>query len=274
MDFFFQAIYCIFIIDEGRSLQAAMIDYLNVCGIDIESIKDTYPDVKKENKLTKCLVVNSFVNEFTYDFDDKVLAICDYIIDLKTGNISILTNKLKAEVTASYKFYKETKYDSVVGIAYRYFRNEEEQIENRSFCVDKQKKFIFIGLLGFRDIIRRWVPKYIKEIKSSGIEVKMITEDYKHIAELRAKECGIISGYENPQFGQYKIMSGDEFYDFVGGYYMVKDEKGIKRYTLNNLENFKKIYKHVKVIARASSKSKLAMVIGLQKVGEKVSVIG
>ncbi len=54
---------------------------------------------------------------------------------------------------------------------------------------------IFLGLVAFRDKVRREVPKAIKCVQEAGVGVVMITGDNPTTAEAVARETGIISSY-------------------------------------------------------------------------------
>ncbi len=62
-------------------------------------------------------------------------------------------------------------------------------------------KFKFLGLVGLADPLRKTVPEAVKQCRSAGIKVVMITGDYPATAQAIAKQAGIASD---------EVVTGDQ----------------------------------------------------------------
>ncbi|CAK80242.1 unnamed protein product (macronuclear) [Paramecium tetraurelia] len=116
---------------------------------------------------------------------------------------------------------------------------------------DLDKDLVLVAIAGIKDPIRPDVPNSIKQCHSSGVTVRMVTGDNILTATAIAKECGILQSNKQP--GQYEVMEGKFFREFVGG---------LK--TIGNKENFKVVARDMKVMARASPEDKYILVMLLQ----------
>lgn len=98
----------------------------------------------------------------------------------------------------------------------------------------------------------------------------MITGDNKITARAIAKECNILDEHDDDPS---KVMEGPEFMKRIGG--VVKNEKDPKqRETIQNAEEFDKIWRKISVLARSRPEDKYAMVVGLKERGNVVAVTG
>jgi len=64
-----------------------------------------------------------------------------------------------------------------------------------------------MGVLGIKDILRQEVPAAIKNCRSAGIKVRMVTGDNKITARAIAEECGLILKNDTKSI----VMEGAEF---------------------------------------------------------------
>lgn len=146
--------------------------------------------------------------------------------------------------------------------------------------VVEKSGFTLIGILGIKDIIRKEVPEAVATCQKAGITVRMVTGDNKITALAIAKECNII----NEKFGMTSdsVLEGPEFYERMGGLFCKnckkdspcncdpkKVDEGVK-----NLDAFKQIYKHLRVLARSRPEDKYLLVTGLKEMGDVVAVTG
>jgi Ca2+-transporting ATPase len=106
--------------------------------------------------------------------------------------------------------------------------------------------FRFLGLVGFADPLRESVPEAIRECRSAGIRVLMITGDYPATARAIARQAGIDHG---------EVCSGEE---------------------LRNLDDtaLANRVREVSVFARISPDQKLRIVNALKANGEIVAMTG
>lgn len=70
-------------------------------------------------------------------------------------------------------------------------------------AINSHKGYIWVGLLGMEDPIRSGVLQALKTAQQAGIEVKMITGDYRRTAEHIARKIGLMHG-------SHQSLEGDE----------------------------------------------------------------
>lgn len=103
----------------------------------------------------------------------------------------------------------------------------------------------------------------------------MVTGDNLDTAIAISKEAGIIDQDFNPKDNAYTVMEGKRFRERVGGLREVRGEDGkIIRYDIGNLDVFREIKPHLRVLARSTPDDKFLLVTGLQKCGSVVAVTG
>lgn len=125
----------------------------------------------------------------------------------------------------------------MIGIAYK-----------KEGTVNDTHGFLWNGLLGMEDPLREGVVSSIKVARQAGVQVKMITGDYKVTAEHIAKTIGILDGNS-------RIIEGNELNE-------LSDSK------------LKEIIKDIAVFARIRPYDKLRIVRALQENGEITAMIG
>lgn len=106
--------------------------------------------------------------------------------------------------------------------------------------------FNYVGLIGFADPLRATVPAAVKECRSAGIRVIMITGDFPATARAIASQAGIDSG---------RVIAGDELES-------LSDEELAERIGA------------VSVFARIRPQQKLRLVEALKRNGEIVAMTG
>jgi len=112
----------------------------------------------------------------------------------------------------------------------------------------EKKDFSWLGLVGVEDPIREGVREAISFARSAGIEVKIVTGDYRKTAEKVALNLGF-------KFGPENVMEGQELENI--------SEAGLKK-RINDIILF----------TRATPHQKLKIVKALQDNGEAVSMTG
>ena len=130
----------------------------------------------------------------------------------------------------------------ILGAAFKKTNSEE------SLSIDQlENDFIFLGIVGIIDPPREEVIQAIKECKSAGVQVKMITGDHAVTAKSIAYEIGIGDGK--------KVMTGQEIEN-------LNDEE-LKAVVLEN-----------DVYARTTPEHKLRLVKALQAKGKLCAMTG
>ena len=109
----------------------------------------------------------------------------------------------------------------------------------------------FMGMVGFIDPIRKEVVSSIKECKSAGIKVLMITGDHPLTAFSIAKELELTDNYD-------EVTNGEE----------------VDKYLKMNPDEFDKFVSSKCIFTRVSPMQKLEIVESLKRRGEFVAVTG
>jgi len=148
--------------------------------------------------------------------------------------------------------YLEQQNEGLAKDGYRVIAVATGKIKKQSsYCEKDIKNLTFMGMVGFIDPIRKEVVASIKECKTAGIDVLMITGDHPLTAYSIAKELELTTSFDN-------VTNGNEVEDYL--------EKGEK--------DFDKFVKSKKVFSRVTPLQKLAIVESLKRQGEFVAVTG
>ena len=124
------------------------------------------------------------------------------------------------------------------------------------------------------------MPIAVAQCKKAGIIVRMVTGDNLDTAKAIAKECKILEDEGEP--GHDCVLEGPDFYKRMGGLYC-KTCKGVPPCTckpkdvvegVKNIQEFKSIWKNLRVLARSRPEDKYLLVTGLKEMGDVVAVTG
>lgn len=102
----------------------------------------------------------------------------------------------------------------VLGVAYREEGNDTNEVNHP----DLEEGLVFLGLTGIIDPPRDEAYEAIKECKSAGIRVIMITGDHAVTAEAIAKDLGIDNGEGTITGAELEKLSDEELPDIVMKY--------------------------------------------------------
>jgi len=198
-------------------------------------------------------------------------------------------------------------------ICYKDITIEEYENFNMYEHLDKTD-LILLAIFGIRDTIRKGVKEAVLKCKEASINVIMVTGDNIQTAHSIAKECNIInqdcSLLSEPKNDEEKLLNtlnnppieinGDVFYEIIGGIYCSTCNKNqglctcpktyaeaeliskntntpiqlLKNDKIKNMENFQKIIKNLKIMARSKPIHKYALVLGLKELNYIVAVTG
>jgi len=146
----------------------------------------------------------------------------------------------------------------------------------------EKSNFTCIGILGIKDIIREEVPKAVETCQKAGIVVRMVTGDNKVTAMAIARECKILDDRVTDDNQMDYVMEGPEFYERMGGLVCKTckqdspcncDPKDVVE-GIKNFQNFKQVYKTLRVMTRSRPEDKYLLVTGLKEIGDVVAVTG
>lgn len=102
----------------------------------------------------------------------------------------------------------------LLGLGFNNTNNNRTEIEKDEL----EKQVIFLGIVGIIDPPRDEAIEAIKECKSAGVEVKMITGDHAITARAIGKELGIGDGEKSLTGRELEQMNDQEMRDVVGEY--------------------------------------------------------
>ena len=141
--------------------------------------------------------------------------------------------------------------ESLASNGYRVIALCDGEVKSKEDYSDKDiDELTFVGLVGFIDPVRKEAVASIKECKTAGIKVIMITGDHALTAYAIAKELGMVNDKED-------VVTGSDL-DFY-----IDDESKFDKFIANK-----------KVFARVTPMQKLKIVESLERQGEFVAVTG
>ena len=187
--------------------------------------------------------------------------------------------------------FKEISYEE-----FNNFMTSKMNTDHLNYEIEKTG-FTLIGIAAINDALRPGVPKSVDLCRQACVKVIMITGDDQTIAEVIAKNAGIIKPNE-----EFLSITGKQFIERIGGivcktctmetekcscpktmgqakikYPNLEEEDlatKLKKERVHDMDNFKDVVKNLRVIARARAIDKYALVLGLRELDNVVAVTG
>ena len=217
--------------EQRSTLELALFEFAN------ENLSE---NLKEKIKLAKEVFEEPFDSAKKYSL--SIQKIGEKSLSFLMGAPEILLEFSKNKESEKKEIFKKLdlwakKGLRVVGLAFKKDRNLKEK-----------KDFLFSGMVGILDPVRPEVKDLIKFAQKAGIEVKIVTGDYKETAKNLAKNLGFKIFPEN-------IMEGREL------------EKIPKELLKEKIDN-------IKIFARVLPQQKRKIVDCLQEKGEIVAMTG
>ncbi len=244
--------------------------------------------VKNNNKVLELGLLGAINNEaqednnnFTGDSIDIAFLVLGKKLNVKLDNINILeTIPYESENKYSAVFYEQEdkvyctvkgSLETVLSFCDNYdlktLKKQNENLASSGYRVialasgeiAKKNKYgpqdikslDYKGMVGFIDPIRKEAIKSIKECKSAGIKVLMITGDHPLTAFSIAKDLDLTANFS-------EVTTGDE----------------VSKYLQKSSEEFDEFVKNKRVFSRVTPIQKLEIVNSLKRQGEFVAVTG
>lgn len=226
----------------GDPLETGLLKFAVKNSIDIEKYRRDFQKIKEEpfsseTKIMSTLHLNSEERTiYSKGASEELLKRCSHI--LNSNGIVEMNNENRNHWI---KKAEELAFSGLRVIAGAYKSNAKEDQE-------LSQNLVFVGLYGMIDPPRAEVFDAIKECKTAGIKIVMITGDHPATAKNIALKLGIANNEE------FKVMIGKEMHDFDK---LTNEEK-------NN-------WVETSVFARVSPKQKLDLVTVFQ---EKKNIVG
>lgn len=156
----------------------------------VKRIKEI-PFSSEKKKMTTINEYNNVQFEITKGAPEVILKMCDYV---SLNNPHLLGMKERKKIEKVIDDYSM------------------QALRLIAVCLKYNHKTIFVGILGFKDPLRKEAKNCIKEMKEAYINVKMITGDHKNTAFAIAKEVGISSDIKEVMEGkEIDVLSEEEF---------------------------------------------------------------
>ena len=268
---------------------------------------------------------------FTKGGGEKSLYFCNFFMNPNTGNIEKIDEYfLKYIKNTIFEFNKEglrTLYIAYKDITKEDFDSCDKPNENGLYI--DEYNLIFLGIFGLEDPIRKGVKEAVKKCQKASVNVIIVTGDNIITATSIAKDCGILNDdidldnleandiesdpdllYDKSKKDEYletvlreqpRVLTGDTFYEIIGGLICKECDKDInlckcprteeeakqlaekegkeevldiKKEKVKNIKNFKRITRNLKVIARIQPLHKFALVLGLKSLRNVVAITG
>lgn len=226
----------------GDPLETGLLKFAIKNSIDIEKYRREFQKIKEEpfsseTKIMSTLHLNSEERTiYSKGASEELLKRCSHILD--SNGIVEMNNENRNHWI---KKAEELAFSGlrVIAGAYKSKAKEDQELS---------QNLVFVGLYGMIDPPRAEVFDAIKECKTAGIKIVMITGDHPATAKNIALKLGIANNEE------FKVMIGKEMHDFDK---LTNEEK-------NN-------WVETSVFARVSPKQKLDLVTVFQ---EKKNIVG
>lgn len=226
----------------GDPLETGLLKFAVKNSIDIEKYRREFQKIKEEpfsseTKIMSTLHLNSEERTiYSKGASEELLKRCSHILD--SNGIVELNNENRNHWI---KKAEELAFSGLRVIAGAFKPKASE-------TQDLSQNLVFVGLYGMIDPPRAEVFDAIKECKTAGIKIVMITGDHPATAKNIALKLGIANNEE------FKVMIGKEMHDFD---LLTNEEK-------NN-------WIETSVFARVSPKQKLDLVTVFQ---ERKNIVG
>ena len=225
-----------------------------------------------------------------------VLKSCNFLLNPETSQVEQISEAKRGELKQQIKNYGEQSLRNIC-VAYKDISlaqyNAWKVIDEEGNYEIEKEEFVFVCIAAIKDSLREGVENAVKVCQRAGINVVMITGDNEDTAFSIAKDCGIVAQND---LKDNVTISGEAFYNSIGGIECITcsskvelcncprtkeqadkremTEDQMRKEKIGNMEEFKKITKNLRVIARSRPDDKYALILGLRKLQNVVAVTG
>lgn len=228
----------------GDPLETGLLKFAKGLGENIEIVRQEFPKIKEEPFSSESKVMATL-----HHSGNDLVAYTKGAVEeiIKRSNLILLDNKPE-EFNETLKQHWLNEAENIASSGLRVIAGAYKEV------VSKQEKFdtglTFIGLFGMMDPPRKDVYKALKECRTAGIRVVMITGDHPSTA----KNIGIQLGIAEKDT---EIILGSK----MKGYELLTDKEKIH-------------WTNAPIFARVSPKQKIDIVKVLQEKGNIVGMTG
>lgn len=226
----------------GDPLETGLLKFAEKNSIDIDKCRSEYPKIKEEPFSSETKIMSTLHQSseqetiYSKGASEELLKRCSHIFE--SNGIIELTNENRNNWIKKAEELAFSGLRVIAGAFKPKVTEDQELSEN----------LVFVGLYGMIDPPRAEVFDAIKECKTAGIKIVMITGDHPATAKNIALKLGISNNED------FKVMIGKEMHDFD----KLTDEEKNK-------------WIETSVFARVSPKQKLDLVTVFQ---ERKNIVG
>ncbi|MBI5236970.1 MAG: cation-transporting P-type ATPase [Deltaproteobacteria bacterium] len=229
----------------GSPTENALVHMAISAGIDVQILRERYPVVETRHRAEN----QNFMSTL-HEFPDcnrliavkgspmEVLSMCSFY--LKDGKTLTLTEEIRLQ--------SETSNERMAGEALRVLGAAYSIYEGHGDA-GKRNGFIWLGLVGMADPVRKGVKESIRSFHSAGIDTVMITGDQSPTAYTIGKELD---------------LSGNGHIEILDSTNLSSMEPGV----------LSALAERVHVFSRVSPANKLQIVQSIQRAGKVVAMTG
>lgn len=233
----------------GDPTEGALITLGEKGGLKKEYLNNKYPRINEipfdsDRKMMTTIHKNNIdtnIISFSKGAPDIVLKKCNSIY--LNGKLQELTEDIKNNIVEQNSAFSKNAL-RVLALAFKNYDSMPTEITSDNI----ENNLTFVGLVGMIDPPRNEAIEAIQVCKEAGIDIIMITGDYKETAFAIGKDLGIVENIDN-------TMMGEELN-------LISDEK------------LREIVKKNKVFARVAPEHKVRIVDALKKNGEITAMTG
>ena len=236
----------------GSSSECALLQLLEPWGYDYEKIRSdaniqhVHEFSSARKKMSTIVKEGDVVRTYMKGGPDFCLGLCTHYLTAQGERLEI-TETVKQQILDQVTVFATDSLRTML-IAYRDLGNEMK--EEYKDAANVENDLTVIAIVGIQDPLRPEVIQAVKNCRTAGVVVRMVTGDFIATARAIAKECGILDESK----GEI-AMEGQEFAK------------------LDKLQMLEKV-PHLRVMARSSPMDKLRLVSFLMECGEVVAVTG
>jgi magnesium-transporting ATPase (P-type) len=263
----------------GSRTEIALLKLSKIWGIDYLELRNPevivfqLPFNSDSKRMTTVVKWNKSVYLFVKGASEIILDLCRFYVN-EVGEVRELDRDRKEDIKNNVIFKFANQAYRTLTFAYCQISNNDPRLdkieENGIKCFEDN--LIFQAIAGIEDPIRDGVPEAVSICQGAGITVRMVTGDNKETATAVAIKCGILPKNYNEDDYSDLVWTGEDFRTKVEGLNASPDNPNDLQ--VKNINEFKKIIKKMRVLARSSPEDKFILVTGLMQLNEVVAVTG
>lgn len=169
-----------------------------------ENILQVFPFSSEKKRMSTIIKTEKGARIHTKGASEIILSLCDDYLDTKGQTVPL--TKEKGEELKKVINTMASEGLRTLCLAYRDLKEFTEELEHAP-----DSNLTLIGIVGIQDPLRAEVPEAIRQCKSAGITVRMVTGDNVLTATRIATDCGILTeGKEVLEGPDFRKLTDEE----------------------------------------------------------------